>query len=109
MPPFYIALEACNIGHCVLLTNCSFVTAVIMGSRPGWLDDCSAISSDGDEHDADNDVHALILKALALPAPHAVLLIIPERSRCRVHTSPGGSASARRVLNDRAVHGELVL
>lgn len=79
----------------------------------------------GNPHDADDNVHSLSLSAFPFVAPHAVFLIIPERSTRAVHPSPTnllrssvldfavlrGSRRPRvgQMLNYCAVDGELVL
>lgn len=71
------------------------------------------LESNRHPHDANNDIHALLVAALVLEAPHAVLLVVPVRADGRVHAAAAdghGLAAprhGRQVLDDGAVDGVL--
>lgn len=79
-----------------------------------------SVPSHSDPHHTDHDIHPLALTTLILVAPHAVLLVVPECSACRVHPSPShllvpAQAIAAypswvaKVLDDGGVYDEFVL
>jgi hypothetical protein len=71
------------------------------------------LESNRHPHDANNDIHALLVAALVLETPHAVLLVVPVRADGRVHAAAAdrhGLAAPRhrrQMLDDGAVDGVL--
>lgn len=84
----------------------------------------TTVCLDGDPHDVDDDVEALLVAALVLVAPHAVLFVVPVGAGGAVHAAAadlgegrggvlgrvavvGGPAEGGGVLDDGAVDGVL--